>query len=48
MNCHRTLYSTFPNVGNLMLTFSSELGQPVKGEFDDVQYWNLDHVPGLP
>jgi hypothetical protein len=40
--------STFPNAGNLMPTFSSESGQPVKGEFDDVQYWNLDNVPGLP
>ena len=40
--------STFPNAGNLMPTFASESGQPVKGEFDNVQYWNLDNVPGLP
>jgi hypothetical protein len=39
--------STFSNAGNLMPTFGSESGQPVKGELDNVKYWNLDNVPGL-
>jgi len=39
--------SNFSERGNLMPTFGSESGQPVKGEFDMWQYWNLDNAPGL-